>query len=90
MSCCGNKRTEWTQSVVHNQALTTPLNEGQAFSPKPDVIFEYIGKTGLTVVGLFTNQKYRFSYTGDRQSVDYRDASDCMSIGVLKRVKTIN
>jgi hypothetical protein len=90
MSCCGNKRIEWAQSVPQNNVLAASLNEMSAFSPKPDVIFEYIGKTGLTVEGQFTHQKYRFSFTGDTQSVDYRDASDCMSIHVLKKVKITN
>jgi hypothetical protein len=85
MSCCDTKRTEWAHSSIDTHHA--PIHEVSTFSPKPDVIFEYIGQTGLTVIGIFTNNKYRFAFSGDKQAIDYRDAGSCMAIGVLKKVK---
>ena len=82
MCNCGNKRTELTQSLsgrviderVHSQLW-------------PDVSFEYIGNSGLSVTGGITGKKYRFNQKGDVQLIDYRDASGMMAIPKLRRLK---
>ncbi|HRP33813.1 MAG TPA: hypothetical protein PKV73_18075 [Agriterribacter sp.] len=51
----------------------------------PNVSFQYIGKTALTVTGMVTGRQYRFTAPGDRVKVDYRDAATMMNVPVLKR-----
>jgi len=51
------------------------------------IIFQYTGKTGLTVSGNVTRNRYRFNYTGDIQPIDSRDAAGMMGIAVLRRLQ---
>jgi hypothetical protein len=48
--------------------------------------FEYIGHTGLTVIGLTTGIRYRFDHRGARLRVDARDAVAFQSVPLLRRV----
>jgi hypothetical protein len=83
MSCCGNKRNEFIQSLSGN---TSPGMPGFGKKMWQDVLFEYTGTTALTVKGYITGKTYRFSKTGHRQVIDYRDASGMMAIPALKKV----
>ena len=53
--------------------------------PNANSIFEYIGKTALTVVGNITGRTYRFNRPGDLQSIDSRDAAGMTTVPVLRR-----
>ncbi len=83
MCNCGNKRNEFTQSLSGNVIAERNIKIW------PDVNFEYTGSSGLSVTGGITGKKYRFNHPGDRQLVDYRDASSLMAVPVLKQVKNI-
>ncbi|WP_276502944.1 hypothetical protein [Terrimonas pollutisoli] len=82
MCNCGNKRNEFTQSLIG--AVNDERVRSQLW---PDVSFEYTGETALSVTGYITGKKYRFHHHGDIQLIDYRDASAMMAVPVLKKVK---
>lgn len=84
MCNCGNKRNE----VAGNPSfkLSNQNFEPQKNSMWPDAYFEYTGKTALTVTGNISGKQYRFTNRGDKQPVDYRDASAMMKVPVLKKV----
>jgi hypothetical protein len=50
------------------------------------VRFEYVGPTGMTVVGPVTGARYRFGAYGSRVAVDLRDAPSMASVPHLRRV----
>ena len=83
MCNCGKKRTEYTQqsNVVASQVKTSM----PALQQNTNNVFEYIGKTALTVMGNITGRRYRFNRPGDLQSVDARDAVGMMTVPVLRR-----
>jgi hypothetical protein len=84
MSCCGKGREELLrQSSPAGNTLDTSSPAKMA----SDVYFEYTGETGLTVIGSLTRTRYRFAGKGNRQLIDYRDASGIMAVPMLKRLK---
>jgi hypothetical protein len=82
MSCCGNKRESLKQS------FTSPVQETEQLSTKMwnDVLFEYTGNNNFAVKGSVTCNRYIFNKTGERQLVDYRDASGMRAEPLLKKV----
>ncbi len=83
MACCGNKRNEYVGSLASN----TVTNTHPAAKMWDDVWFEYTGQTALTVKGSVSRNVYRFNAPGDKQLIDYRDASGMMAVPVLKKIK---
>ncbi len=83
MSCCGKKREALNESVSSDPILSS---QRSAETPEGS-LFEYTGRTGLTVKGNITGMSYRFNRTGDRQLIDYRDAGSMMALSMLKRIK---
>ncbi|MEP7318717.1 MAG: hypothetical protein ABI921_08240 [Panacibacter sp.] len=84
MCNCGKKRTGYMQqhSFADNSiTAVVPVQNITTFN------FQYTGKTALTVAGNMSGKRYRFSYTGDIQPVDARDAGSMMGIPVLKKIK---
>ncbi|CAN5643717.1 hypothetical protein BH10BAC2_BH10BAC2_29780 [soil metagenome] len=83
MCNCGNKRTEFKQqNVAASPVIITPM---PATQQKTNSVFEYTGKTALTVIGNITSRRYRFNRPGDLQSIDPRDAAGMMAVPVLQR-----
>jgi len=83
MCNCGKKRNTYTQQqsfTANNNITSVPVQNIIAFN------FQYTGKTALTVAGNFTGNHYRFSYPGDIQTVDSRDAGSMMAVPVLKKI----
>jgi hypothetical protein len=74
MSCCGKSRV---QPFAIPRIATTPAGT---------VIFQYTGKTRLTVIGPITRQRYDFERTGARLTVDSRDSNSLATVATLKRV----
>ena len=85
MSCCGKKREDWLQQANDANKVA---NENELSIVHPDVYFEYIGETGLTVIGSVTRTRYRFNGKGDRQLIDYRDAGGMMAVPMVKKVRS--
>ncbi|MBG9375257.1 hypothetical protein I5907_03375 [Panacibacter sp. DH6] len=66
-------------------ANTNTANHLSPGAPSSNTVFEYIGKTALTVTGGFTGRRYRFNRPGDLQSIDPRDISSVINIPVIKQ-----
>lgn len=47
--------------------------------------FEYVGKTGLTVVGPVTGRRYRFASPGVLLAVDERDSPSMAGVPNLRK-----
>ena len=83
MCNCGKKRTEYNQQTnVAASHVKTPMTHMQQTT---NSVFEYIGKTALTVIGNITGRRYRFNRPGDLQSIDPRDAAGMQAVPVLRR-----
>jgi len=77
--CCGRKGTGALTSALSAAKLPPPnIQSGPAF--------EYVGRTGLTVVGRLTGMRYRFDGRGTRVQVHPRDAQGLEGIPVLRRL----
>lgn len=74
MSCCGRSRV---------QPITTPR---LSVTPRGAVMFQYTGKTRLTVIGPISRQRYDFDRTGARVVVDGRDGPSLATVPTLKRL----
>ena len=87
--CCGNSRTQFRRGIPSLQ----PPRPAQVASPQPQfarypgVTFEYIGRTGLTVVGPVTGRQYHFDRPGSHVAVDPRDGPSVASIPILRQVR---
>jgi hypothetical protein len=83
MSCCGRQREQFLgASQVPprvNDKLRQPLSQ-------PAIRFEYVGATGLTILGAVTGKRYRFDKPGSRLLVDLRDVASMASVPHLRRV----
>jgi hypothetical protein len=73
MSCCGKMRSK----TIHPPA---------AQARPPAFVFEYVGRTGLTIIGPGTRTSYRFDRPGSRVMVDARDRASLASVPVLRQV----
>ncbi len=74
MSCCGKVRSRVT------------ANQADAAQPKA-FLFEYVGRTSLTVTGPATRTSYRFGLPGARVLVDGRDRASLATVPVLRQVR---
>jgi hypothetical protein len=80
--CCGrNPKASQYFSPQRVQAPAPANTELQSGSR-----FQYLGKTGLTVVGPTTGARYRFDQPGSQLRVDPRDCPAFLRIPVLKPV----
>ena len=81
MSCCGKFRAQTTWNGTALPA-SVPVD-------KPlygTVLFEYTGRTGLTVVGPVSRTTYHFGGPGSRVYVDGRDSIPLGLVRTLRRV----
>ena len=82
MGCCNGKRTQWTTTIPappaqrHRPIVRTQLKT---------VGFEYVGTTGITVLGPITRTRYNFSAPGAQVEVDQRDAAYFAGVPNLRR-----
>jgi len=84
MPCCGGRRVQVTQSPAAQIPRSRPAQQvrySQAF-------FQYVGTTGLTVVGAVSGRRYRFDSPGVTVAVDFRDQSSMQNVPHLRRVYT--
>jgi hypothetical protein len=84
MSCCGKHRT----ASAAPTRIPTATN-GNATRPparQTSVFFEYVGRTGLTIVGPISGRRYRFDAPGSRQPVDPADKPLLAGVNVLRQV----
>ena len=59
-------------------------NANMLRSESKPVLFQYMGKSSLSVRGMITGKYYHFTIPGAVQEVDYRDANDMCSVPNLR------
>ena len=74
MPCCGQNR------LAAAQPARPP-------SGQPAGMFQYTGRTAVTVIGRVTGRKYHFATPGARQAVDPRDSASLRGIGALRETR---
>jgi hypothetical protein len=92
--CCGANKSQF-RSPTRIPQLRTPQTQHRSGSTpaaapsaaRPSVLFEYTGKTGLTVVGPSTGIRYRFDSPGAQLAVDPRDQSTLLYVPNLRPVR---
>jgi len=87
MPCCGKKRLQARQKTQTRRA-PEPI-ETTVSQPEPQSVayFQYLGKTGVTVIGPRTRKRYRFGHTGAVIAVDRRDGRALATVSVLRQVR---
>jgi len=86
MSCCVRTTTlAWSAGKSVN-AGTAPGSSRMHPVPLGPVVFEYVGRTGLTVVGSQTNKRYRFDYPGAKVEIVAADVPSVAQVPTLRRV----
>lgn len=89
--CCGKKRAEESQTTQTNPA---PKAEERILAqPQPEsdplVYFQYLGATGLTLIGPTSRKRYRFDSPGAVLVVDPRDKRALTGVSVLRQVSKV-
>ena len=83
MSCCGKSRERMKTSLAARNPLPPAANVPL---PPGTVVFEYAGRTRLTVIGPVTHARYEFIGFGARVQVDPRDSPSVATVPALRRV----
>ena len=79
MSCCGRDREQLRGTSPR------PSDRPRKPLPQSPVGFEYVGGTGLTVVGPVTGKRYRFDRSGSRVLVEPQDVASLAAVPHLRR-----
>jgi non-ribosomal peptide synthetase component E (peptide arylation enzyme) len=89
MPCCGKKRKQVHQETKKRRAPQPAERTASQPRPEPDgrAYFQYLGKTGLTVIGPRTHRRYRFDRPGVIVAVDPRDGRALAAVSVLRQVR---
>lgn len=92
MGCCGSLRQRLykkkdkakdgvqTQSQVHDTSA----------KDRKEVFFQYVGKTGITVIAPISGMKYRFIGHGAVMSVDPKDLKALTNVPNLRQVRPVS
>ncbi len=88
MSCCGSQRNQFQAIRLPSPPSSQVANSPPVTAPVHRFVirFEYIGQTGLTVIGGVTGQRYRFDRPGARVIVDPRDRPSLVAVPNLRQV----
>lgn len=85
MSCCGQKRRAWRESITTSNASSTTKNVETSKLQAPvlqNPIFLYhLADSSLVVKGAITNITYLFGGRGTSLNVDERDAPALLAMG---------
>jgi len=96
--CCGNRQPllRTHASLAPNQqpqrqggVRPTVAAPGIPASQAQPILFEYLGRTGLTVVSPATGKRYRFDSPGAKVAVDPRDRSILLHVPNLKPARSL-
>ena len=90
MGCCNEKRARWGKGMQPFSAAVPSDKSGALTSELPlmrTVAFEYVGETGLSVLGPVTRRHYRFGNAGARVAVDLRDVPYLSGVPTLRRLR---
>jgi len=90
MSCCGKKREQSSEIAPNQQNLevTQNISSMPRLAPKGIVYFEYVGQTGLTVIGPITGRQYRFDSPAAVVAIDERDSPSLTAVPNLRQMKS--
>ena len=86
MGCCGNRRLQ-ARATGPGTAAGAGASAGvvqRRAATSPEMVFQYVGTTGLTVEGPITGKRYRFAAPGARVAVDGRDAPSVRGVPNLR------
>ncbi len=87
MPCCGKQRGQF-HGIVQTQQTHESIGSPKAtLTYYYTAFFEYIGKTGLTVIGPITGKRYRFEWPGSIVEVDLRDRPSLAKVPHLREVR---
>jgi hypothetical protein len=79
MACCGQRRINVGSGRGFSSAAQRQENSSVMAT------FEYIGPTGMTVVGPISGVKYRFASSGSRVQIHWRDVASMSGVPNLRR-----
>jgi hypothetical protein len=89
MACCGKERQQlYGKALIHRDIE----RRGDALSHREPkrysyTYFQYLGRTGLTVVGPVSGNRYRFNGHGAIVAVDPRDRLSLSTVPNLRQVR---
>ncbi len=89
MPCCGKKRAQARQTQPARRMPETAGRTAAQHRPERNssVFFQYLGRTGLTVIGPRTRKRYRFDNPGAVVAVDPRDQRALRAVTILRQVR---
>lgn len=82
MACCGEKRKQFYKD---ENGQMIPIGS----QPQAPVDFEYIGRSGLTVIGNKTRQRYCFERPGAIVTIDPADWLGMLLVPSLREVRNL-
>ena len=86
MSCCGRQRQAMLSAAPTNRTAVPATPPRRDPVRSASAVFEYVGRTGLTVVGPVSGRRYRFAATGVRVAVDSADMPSLTAVPQLRLV----
>ena len=87
MSCCGDRRKQFQGTAPNRRPDSLGAARVAAVPERQfNVCFEYVGQTGLTVIGAVTGRRYRFDRPGSRVIVDARDRPSLAAVPNIRQV----
>lgn len=89
MPCCGKKRSQASQTTQTHSVPESARRASLQNFPEhaSQAYFQYLGKTGLTVLGPRTRTRYRFEGPGAVVAVDPRDRCALTAVSILRQVE---
>lgn len=86
--CCSKKRAQARQM---SQSDAVSKNEGTTLPPQlknsASLLFQYVGQTGVTVMGPRSGKRYRFDHPGAVITVDPRDRRAMTAVSILRQIE---
>jgi hypothetical protein len=89
MPCCGEKRAQAHPTTETHRTPESTESASPQRSPEHDSLayFQYLGHTGLTVIGPRTGKRYRFDSPGAIVAVDLQDQRALATVSLLRQVR---
>ncbi len=87
MSCCGrNSAIAGGGPPDATRRAPVPPTSARPAPTETYVVFEYMGRTGMTVIGGVSGRRYRFDHPGARTAIDPVDRRSLAGVPHLRRV----
>lgn len=81
--CCGRNHNRLQYNAPTRLA---PTSRPASVGIQSGSLFQYLGRTALTVVGPISGARYRFERTGSQLRVDPRDRAALLRVPALRPV----